>query len=81
MDKVELGSHAKTIIANKAYPVIFDMVRQHYMEAWGKTSSNQEGLRETLYNTLVALEDVQRQIAALAVAGDNAVFNKEMEDK
>jgi len=81
MDKVELGSHAKTIIANKAYPVIFDMVRQHYREAWSKTRPNQEGLRETLYNTIVALEDVKRQIEALAVAGDNAIFEKEMEDK
>ena len=81
MDKIELGAHAKMITENKAYPFIFDMVKEHYMNAWSKTDPSQELLRETLYNTVVALGDVKRQIEALTVAGDNAIFEKEMEDK
>jgi len=81
MDKIELGAHAKMIINNKAYGLIFDMVRDNYMRAWAQTKPNQEELRETLYNTSVALADVKRQIESLAVAGDNATFTKESEDK
>ncbi len=81
MDKIELGNHAKMIINNKAYSLIFDKVRDNYMSAWSQTKPNQEELRETLYNTTVALEDVKRAIESLAVAGDNATFTKESEDK
>ena len=81
MDKIELGNHAKMIINNKAYSLIFDKVRDNYMSAWSQTKPNQEELRETLYNTIVALEDVKRAIESLAVAGDNAAFTKESEDK
>jgi len=28
MDKIELGAHAKMIISNKAYDLIFDKVRE-----------------------------------------------------
>ncbi len=81
MDKIELGAHAKMIINNKAYGIIFELVQQNYMQAWAQTNPSQESLRETLYNTSVALADVKRQIEALAVAGDNATFTKESEDK
>ncbi len=81
MDKIELGNHAKMIITNKAYNEIFDIVKQKYMEALVKTGSHQNELRETLYNTIVALTDVKREIESLAVAGDNATFTKEQEDQ
>jgi len=81
MDKIELGAHARMIIDNKAYSIIFDMVQQNYMSAWASTQPGQEKLRDTLYNTSVALTDVRKQIEALAVAGDNATFTKESEDR
>ncbi len=80
MDKIELGSHAKVMIDNKAYEEVFRLIRERYRTAWSNTLPNQEALRETLYNTIVALEDVKRQIEALATAGDNAAFTKETED-
>jgi len=81
MDKIELGNHAKMIITNKAYNEIFKLVKQKYMEALVNTGSHQTELRETLYNTIVALTDVKREIESLAVAGDNATFTKEQEDQ
>lgn len=81
MDKIELGSHVKTIISNKGFDIAFDTLREQYKDAWASTSIGQSELRETLYNTSVALEDIQRQFKALAVAGDNAIFIKESENK
>lgn len=79
MDKIELGSHAKMIIANKAYDIVFTTVKDKYMDALVRTGSHQTELRETLYNTIVALTDVKKEIESLATAGDNATFNKEQE--
>lgn len=81
MDKIELGNHAKLIITNKAYDEVFNIVKQKYMEALVRTGSHQTELRETLYNTIVALTDVKKEIESLAVAGDNATFTKEQEDQ
>jgi|TARA_B110000093_G_scaffold148857_1_gene162070 hypothetical protein len=80
MDSIELGNHAKMIITNKAYEEVFSTVKQKYMEALVKTGSHQAELRETLYNTIVALTDVKKEIESLAQAGDNATFTKEKED-
>lgn len=80
MDSIELGNHAKMIITNKAYKEVFSTVKQKYMEALVKTGSHQAELRETLYNTIVALTDVKKEIESLAQAGDNAAFTKEKED-
>jgi len=80
MDKIELGNHAKMIIANKAFEEVFKTVKQKYTDALVATGSHQTELRETLYNTIVALTDVKKEIESLAVAGDNATFTKEQED-
>tara|TARA_R110001592_G_scaffold262275_3_gene527328 strand:+ start:2476 stop:2727 length:252 start_codon:yes stop_codon:yes gene_type:complete len=80
MDKIELGAHAKMIINNKAYNLIFDKVKEKYLIAWSQTASHQTELRETIYNTVVALADVKKEIESLAVAGDNETFKKEQED-
>ena len=79
MDKIELGAHAKMIISNKAYDLIFDKVREKQLAAWSQTGSHQTELRETIYNTVVALTDVKKEIESLAVAGDNEAFKKEQE--
>jgi hypothetical protein len=47
---------------------------------WAKTQPHQEELRETLYNTIVALADVKREIEVVSTLGDNVAFNKEQED-
>ena len=80
MDKIELGTHAKMIISNKAYDLIFEKVKEKYLAAWSQTGSHQTELRETIYNTVVALTDVKKEIESLAVAGDNETFKKEQED-
>jgi len=80
MDKIELGNHAKMITSNKAYDLIFDKVKEKYLAALCNTSSHQTELRETIYNTIVALTDVKKEIEALAIAGDNEAFKKEQED-
>ena len=80
MDKIELGTHAKMIISNKAYNIIFEKVREKYLVAWSQTGSHQTELREAIYNTVVALTDVKKEIESLAVAGDNVIFKKEQED-
>ena len=38
MDKIELGSHAKMIISNKAYDLIFDKVKEKYKLAFNVLS-------------------------------------------
>ena len=55
MDTIELGAHAKMIISNKAYNLIFEKVKEKYLMAWSQTGSHQTELRETIYNTVVAL--------------------------
>jgi len=77
MNEIELGSHVKVIIDNPGFNITFNIVRQHYRDAWASTKPEQKEIRETLYNTSVALEDVYRQFLSLAVAGDNAVYTEE----
>ena len=80
MDDVELGQQVKVILDNKAFDITFDKVREHYKTAWSNTDPRQSDLRETLYNTSVALEDVYRQFKALAIADYYAAFKKETEE-
>ena len=80
MDKVELGQHAKLIIENKAFEEMFSMVRTNYQNAWTNTEPQQGDLRERLYNTIVGLTDVKRQLETVATLGDNVAFNKEKEE-
>ena len=47
---------------------------------WANTEPQQGDLRERLYNTIVALTDVRKQIEAVATLGDNVAFNKEKEE-
>lgn len=81
MDKIELGAHAKLIIENKAFDIIFDKVKEGYMEGWGKTTPNQNELRESIYYTTIALEDVKQTIESLVMAAENEIFKKETEEK
>tara|TARA_R100001530_G_scaffold128108_2_gene97691 strand:+ start:389 stop:643 length:255 start_codon:yes stop_codon:yes gene_type:complete len=80
MDKVELGQHAKLIIENKAFEEMFSMVRTNYQNAWANTEPQQGDLRERLYNTIVGLTDVKKQLETVATLGDNVAFNKEKEE-
>ena len=80
MDDFEFGQHAKLIRDNKVFDEMFDRVRVKYQDMWSKTQPHQEELRETLYNTIVALADVKREIEVVSTLGDNVAFNKEQED-
>ena len=80
MDKIELGQHAKLIIENKAFDEMFSMVRTNYQNAWASTEPQQGDLRERLYNTIVGLTDVRKQLETVATLGDNVAFNKEKEE-
>lgn len=81
MDKIELGAHAKLITENKAFDIIFEKVKESYMEGWGKTTPDQDDLRESIYYTTIALEDVKQTIESLVIAAENEIFRKETEDK
>ena len=80
MDKVELGQHAKLIIENKAFDEMFNIVRVNYQNMWASTKPQEGELRERLYNTIVGLTDVKKQIESVATLGDNVAFNKEKEE-
>jgi hypothetical protein len=80
MDDVEFGQHAKLIIENKVFDEIFNRVKVKYQNMWAGTSPQQGELRERLYNTIVALTDVKKEIESVATLGDNVAFNKEKED-
>ncbi len=80
MDDVEFGQHAKLIIENKVFDEIFNRVRVKYQNMWAGTPPQQGELRERLYNTIVALTDVKKEIESVATLGDNVAFNKEKED-
>jgi hypothetical protein len=80
MDDIEFGQHAKLIRDNKVFDEIFERVKVKYQNMWAKTQPHQEELRETLYNTIVALADVKREIEVVSTLGDNVAFNKEQED-
>tara|TARA_R100000541_G_scaffold55627_1_gene64602 strand:- start:107 stop:355 length:249 start_codon:yes stop_codon:yes gene_type:complete len=80
MDDVEFGQHAKLIVENKVFDEMFNRVRLKYQNMWAATEPQQGDLRERLYNTIVALTDVKREVESVATLGDNVAFNKEMED-
>ena len=80
MDDVEFGQHAKLIKENKVFDEIFERVKIKYQNMWAKTQPQQGELRERLYNTIVALTDVKKEIESVATLGDNVAFNKEQED-
>ena len=80
MDKVELGQHAKLIIENKAFDEMFNIVRVNYQNMWASTKPQEGELRERLYNTIVGLTDVKKQLESVATLGDNVAFNKEKEE-
>jgi|TARA_Y100000034_G_scaffold136215_1_gene211571 hypothetical protein len=80
MDAVELGQHAKLIIENKAFDEMFNIVRVNYQNMWASTKPQEGELRERLYNTIVGLTDVKKQIESVATLGDNVAFNKEKEE-
>ena len=80
MDDIEFGQHAKLIRDNKVFDEMFDRVRVKYQNMWAVTEPQQGDLRDRLYNTIVALTDVKKEIESVATLGDNVAFNKEMED-
>ena len=80
MDAVELGQHAKLIIENKAFDEMFNIVPVNYQNMWASTKPQEGELRERLYNTIVGLTDVKKQIESVATLGDNVAFNKEKEE-
>jgi hypothetical protein len=80
MDDVEFGQHAKLIKENKVFDEIFNRVKVKYQNMWAGTLPQQGELRERLYNTIVALTDVKKEIESVATLGDNVAFNKEKED-
>ncbi len=80
MDDVEFGQHAKLIIQNKVFDEMFNRVRVKYQDMWASTEPQQGDLRERLYNTIVGLTDVKREIESVATLGDNVAYNKEKED-
>jgi|TARA_R110000822_G_scaffold100108_2_gene225604 hypothetical protein len=80
MDDIEFGQHAKLIRDNKVFDEMFDRVRVKYQNMWAGTEPQQGDLRDRLYNTIVALTDVKKEIESVATLGDNVAFNKEMED-
>jgi len=80
MDDVEFGQHAKLIVENKVFDEMFNRVRLKYQNMWANTEPRQGDLRERLYNTIVGLTDVKREIESVATLGDNVAYNKEKED-
>jgi len=81
MDVIELGAKSRLIVENDAFDFVFDSVKQSYQTAWSKTTPEEGNLRGKLYSTVIALEDVKRELVKFAQAGLNEELRRERDDE